>query len=52
MSCLKKHVKTANLTSSYSKSPYRLEVGFMQMTRVSLGKIAKENGGDMEGGFT
>lgn len=33
------------------KKSYRLEVGFMQMTGVSLGKTAKENSGDMEGGL-
>lgn len=31
------------------KKSYRLEVSFMQMTRVSLGKTAKENSRDMEG---
>lgn len=34
------------------KKSYRLEVAFMQMTRASLGKTAKENSRDMEGGFT
>lgn len=51
MSCLKEHVKTASLTSSYSKKSYRLQVGFMQMRRVSLGKTAKENSRGMEGGL-
>lgn len=49
MSCLKEHVKTASLTSSYSKRPIGYKLGFMQMRRVSLGKTTEANNRDMEG---
>lgn len=48
---LERACQDSQLNKWLLRKSYRLQVGFMQMRRVSLGKTAKENSRDMEGGL-